>query len=106
MDHARQVSVVEVLDVRRGRVDESRAQHIEALAAAEQARLGRPRERAQHAERVLDGGIVRAPEPAAEEIEQRALALVAYGGGNLLPRGNPVRQRAGDFDHWMRIMVT
>ncbi len=74
VDHGGEVRVVEVQNVGAHRVDERGEQRVEPLAAADKRRLRRSGVRRERGERALD----RAPERAAEEIEERALGFVPH----------------------------
>ena len=98
MDDRLQVRVVEVEGVRRDAVDQRRARHVDALAAAEHGGL---RRRLQHGHsrqrgvgRLVAGGTDRAAEPVVE----RAVRLVLHSVVPAARRvaGHESRQDAGD----------
>src|SRR5688572_31896542 len=84
MHERAQVRVVEIEHVRAHAVHERRVQAVEALAAADYARLRRAREGRQGCERAVDRFVMRPAERAAHVVNQRADRLAPGGGGYVL----------------------
>ncbi len=86
MDDGREVGVVEVEEVARHGIGVGGVEDVEALRAPDQAGLARTGKRAEHADRRPDRGVSRRAERAADEVEERALCLVADRGREIVPR--------------------
>ena len=84
------MGVVEIVEVAGDRVYRRGAEHVEPLAPADQPGLRRAAHLGEDAEHGGDGRLGRGAERAADEVEERALGVVAHRLGHRRPR------RAGD----------
>ena len=107
MDHGRQVGVAEIEHVGAGRIQEGRAQRIDALSAADDGRLSAVGEFGERLQRQLDRAGAAARQRDREEIQQRALGFMPDRLRHVVPTGvdheaGEVLRDAGSMQHGNR----